>query len=416
MILHKAQANIVKDSHRFRVVCAGRRGGKTELAVTEMAGKAYAKGGRHIAYIAPTLQQARDIAWVKLVNICAPITVKKLENPSHTLTVQTADGGKSTISLRGWESVETLRGQAFDFLVIDEIASMRNWESNWNEILRPTLTDTEGECLFISTPKGFNHFYKLYNKQNDPESGKDYKSFHFTSFDNPHIKSDEIDKARAELSENQFAQEYLADFRKQEGLVYKEFDRKKHVFDVLPQHKVDEYIAGIDFGYRNPCAVIHIERDGDDNYYVTKEWYKTERNEEQIAEYVKSCNFNRVYPDPEAPSAIDVMATKGIPIVEVTKNKDSIKTGVAKVGNLLKANRLKIHSSCINLISEFESYAYPDATDGVNERENPIKDHDHALDALRYALMTNRADNILSSEERARQSFESRRNLTSNAR
>jgi PBSX family phage terminase large subunit len=414
LVLHSKQSEIVKDPHRFRVVCAGRRGGKTELAVTEMAGKAYAKGGRHIAYIAPTLQQARDIAWVKLVKVCAPITIKKLENPSHTLTVQTADGGKSTISLRGWESIETLRGQAFDFLVIDEIASMRNWEANWNEILRPTLTDNEGECLFISTPKGFNHFYKLYNKQNE-EGGTDYKSFHFTSFDNPHIKQEEIEKAKLELSENQFAQEYLADFRKQEGLVYKEFDRARHVIDTQPT-KVDEYIAGIDFGFTNPTAVIHIKRDGDENYFVTHEWYKTGRTEEQIAEYVKSCGFNRVYPDPESPSAIEVMNSKGIPVVEVVKNKDSIKNGINRVRQLLKMGKLRIHSSCINLISEFESYAYPDTTDGTNERENPIKDHDHALDALRYALMTNRNDNVLTNEERARQHFERKRNLSYNSK
>lgn len=416
IVLHPKQREIVLDRHRFRVVCAGRRGGKTELAVNEMAGKAYAKKGRNIAYIAPTLQQARDIAWVQLVNVCAPITIKKLESPTHTLTVQTVDKGKSTISLRGWESVETMRGQAFDFLVIDEIASMRNWESNWNEILRPTLTDREGECLFISTPKGFNHFYDLYNMANDKVKGMDYASFHFTSYDNPYLKASELDKAKLELTEDQFAQEYMADFRKQEGLVYKEFDRFVHLYDdaTLPL-KVSEYLAGIDFGFTNPTAVIHIKRDHDENYYVTEEWYKTGRTEEQIADYVKSCEFNRVYPDPEAPSAIQVMNLKGIPVVEVIKNKDSIKMGINRVRQLLKSNKLKIHSSCINLISEFESYAYADHKPDHNENENPIKDNDHALDALRYALMTNSSDNVLTSEQRTRLQFEARRNLTANA-
>ena len=415
IVLHQKQKDIVLDRHRFRVVCAGRRGGKTELAVNEMAGKAYAKGGRNIAYIAPTLQQARDIAWVQLVNVCAPITVKKLESPTHTLTVQTVDGGKSKISLRGWESIETMRGQAFDFLVIDEIASMKNWESNWNEILRPTLTDRVGECLFISTPKGFNHFYDLYNKPNTP-AGSDYASFHFTSYDNPYLKASEIDKAKAELTEDQFAQEYLADFRKQEGLVYKEFDRKIHIYDddTLPL-KVSEYLAGIDFGFTNPTAVIHIKRDHDENYYVTGEWYQRGRTEEQIADYVKSCEFNRVYPDPEAPSAIQVMNLKGIPVVEVIKNKDSIKNGINRVRQLLKMNKLKIHSSCINLISEFESYAYADPKPDHNENENPIKDNDHALDALRYALVTNSADNVLTQEQRARLYRESQRNLRASA-
>ncbi len=414
LILHEAQKKIVLDPHRFRVVCAGRRGGKTELAVLEMMAKAYAKGGRNIAYIAPTLQQARDIAWVKLVNVCAPITIKKLENPTHTLTVQTQDGGKSTIALRGWESIETLRGQAFDFLVVDEIASMKNWHTNWNEVLRPTLTDREGSALFISTPKGFNHFYDLFNRPLDPEKGKEYSSHHFTSFDNPYVKKEEIEKARQELGEDQFAQEYLADFRKQEGLVYKEFDRKLHIFEEGPL-KVSEYIAGIDFGFTNPTAVIHIKRDHDETYWVTEEWYERGRTEAQVAEYVHSCAFNRVYPDPESPSAIKVLANKSIPIVEVIKNKDSIKNGINKVRQLLKANKLRIHKNCLNLINEFETYAYPDPRPDRNENENPIKDNDHALDALRYALMTNQADNVLTQEERARLHFESKRNLTSSA-
>jgi hypothetical protein len=204
MIFHPAQSKVASSPKRFRVVCAGRRGGKTELAVYEMIGKAYAKKGRNITYVAPTFQQARDIAWVKLVEACKAITVKVNETRLE-ITVQTMDKGKSIISLHGWESIESLRGQAFDFIVIDEIASMRNWETLWMTVIRPTLTDREGEVLFISTPKGFNHFYDLYNLCNDPVKGKDYASFHFTSYDNPYISKEEIDKARSELSEDQFA-------------------------------------------------------------------------------------------------------------------------------------------------------------------------------------------------------------------
>lgn len=389
IVLHPKQSEIVKDLHRFRVVCAGRRGGKTELAVTEMAGKAYAKKGRNIAYIAPTLQQARDIAWVQLVNICSPITVKKLENPTHTLTVQTADHGKSTISLRGWESIETLRGQAFDFIVIDEIASMKNWEANWNEIIRPTLTDREGEVLFISTPKGFNHFYRLFNMQNDPERGIDYKSFHFTSYDNPHIKASEIEKAKRELPEDQFAQEYLADFRKQEGLVYKEFDRNHHTYqDETPPRSLVAYIAGIDFGFTNPACVLHIRKDSDNHYWVENEFYRTGQTDAKVADYVKSHRFHYVFPDPENPAAIQELTDRSINIREVIKGKDSIRNGISRVRELLKQNRLHIHERCINLISEFEAYHYDEPSPNRNEKENPIKDQDHALDALRYVIMT----------------------------
>lgn len=409
MILHPTQELIAEDRHRFRVCCSGRRWGKTTLSILEMVAKAVFKNDSRVVYIAPTYQQARDIAWEQLKKVCHPV-VASVNEARLEIVIRTKYGGTSLIWLRGWESVETLRGQRFDFVVIDEIASMRNFHLNWQEVIRPTLTDRKGEVLFISTPKGFNHFYDLYNFQDE-----DYKSFHFTTYDNPHLPVEEIEKAKKELPEDRFAQEYMADFRKQQGLVYREFSRDRHVTDSVPD-KCDEYLAGIDFGFTNPCAVVHIKRDGGDNYFVTGEWYKTGRTEAQVAEYVQSCKFNRVYPDPESPSAIEVLNQKSIPIVEVVKNKDSVKNGIDRIRQLLKMGKLHIHRSCVNLISEFETYSYPEKRPDQNEYENPIKEHDHALDALRYALSSNRADNVITAEERARRWSESKRNLTSNSR
>ncbi len=380
MELTPAQNQIANSLARFRVVCCGRRFGKTTEAAEEIKGKVLSKPCR-VAYIAPTYQQARDIAWEMLKRELMPI-ISNINESRLEFRVKSKNGGESFVFLRGWESVETIRGQQFDFLVIDEIAQMRNFQSNWEEILRPTLTDTKGEALFISTPKGFNHFYDLYNlEQND----KDYKSFHFTSYDNPFIPKEEIDKARQELTEDRFAQEYLADFRKTQGLVYKEFDRDKHLYDKFEGRAV-ETIAGVDFGFTNPTAVITIIRDSDDTFWIDNEYYKTGQTDTQIAEYIAAQNFNKVYPDPEAPSSIQELRNKRVNVREVVKNKDSIKNGITKVTELFKANRLKINKRCVNLIYELETYSYPDKTDQHNENENPIKENDHALDAMRYAL------------------------------
>jgi phage terminase large subunit len=73
----------------------------------------------------------------------------------------------------------------------------------------------------------------------------------------------------------------------------------------------------------------------------------------------------------------------------VVKNKDSIKSGIDRIRELFKQNRLHIHKDCVNLISELETYSYPDKKPDSNEQENPIKEHDHALDALRYAIYMN---------------------------
>ncbi len=412
MHLTPAQKIIAKDNHRFRVLNCGRRFGKTTEAIEEIKGFALAaQEGEKICYIAPTYQQARDIAWEMLIREFRPITLNKNEARLE-LTVMNKDGKPVLLVLRGWESIETLRGQKFKFIVVDEVASMRNFWNGWQEVLRPALTDLKGHCLFISTPKGFNHFYDLYNLQ---AKDSDYKSFHFTTYDNPFIPVEEIEKAKIELPENTFAQEYMADFRKQEGLVYKEFGREKHVVDTVPQ-TFDEYFAGIDFGFTNPTAVVHIGRTSNDTYFVTGEWYKRGRTEEQVGEYVQSCKFNRVYPDPESPSAIEILNQKGIQVVEVIKNKDSIRIGIDKVRSLFKTGKLLIHSSCVNLINELETYAYPEKRPDRNEEENPIKEHDHALDALRYALSTNRADNVVTAEMRARNYFESQRNLNKSSR
>ncbi len=380
MQLTPAQAQIAKDSSRFRVVNCGRRFGKTTEAAEEIKGKALSRPSR-ICYIAPTYQQARDIAWEQFKNELRAITTNVNEARLEIKT-RTQSEGESLIILRGWESVETIRGQSFDFLVIDEVASMRNFWLNWQEVLRPTLTDRKGEALFISTPKGFNHFYDLYNLE---VKDRDYKSFHFTTYDNPFIPKEEVDKAREELTEDRFAQEYLADFRKTEGLVYKEFDRDRHLFE---GEVTGELLGGVDFGFTNPAAVLQLVKDKDATYWVKDEWYKTQRTEPQIAEYVASCKFNRVYPDPENPSAIEALNQKGLRIVEVTKGKDSVMSGINRVRELFKSNKLKIHKSCVNLINELETYSYPEKQGGHNAQENPIKENDHALDALRYVIMT----------------------------
>lgn len=382
MILTPWQITVSQDQHRFRVCCIGRRAGKTTLAVEEMKGKAIYTNA-NIAYIAPTYQQARDIAWETLKKELRG-AIKSVNESRLEIKLNNVKNGESQITLRGWESIESLRGLSFDMLIVDEVAMMRNFWTSWQEVIRPTLTDRKGEVMFISTPKGFNHFYELYNMY---LTDKDYASFHYTTYDNPHIDKDEIEKSKKEITDTRFAQEYLADFKKVEGLVYKEFDRSRHLYNTLPKDTHFESLGGVDFGYTHPAAVLHIYKNPvSGTYYVDNEWYQKGRTEAQIADYVQSAGFNRVYPDPENASAIQVLALKGINVREVVKGKNSIKNGIDRVRDLFKQNKLFINKKCINLIGELESYCYPDSKDGGDTSENPIKENDHALDAMRYVI------------------------------
>lgn len=368
------QTIIQRDPHRFKVICSGRRFGKTTLSVNIIA-KAIADGKTKIAYIAPTYQQARDIAWemFKKVFLGADFNESRLE-----IRI-----GDRTIYLRGWEAIETLRGQKFDLLVIDEVAMMRNFWINWQEVIRPTLTDTKGKCIFISTPKGFNHFYDLFNLE---QKDTDYKSFHYTSYDNPHIPHEELDKAREEITEDRFAQEYMADFRKTEGLVYKEFKRELNVTTQEPTNCI-ETILPIDFGYVNPAAILPIRIDGDNHYWIKEEWYKTGQTTDQIAEQALLYKSTKCYPDPAEPDRIAILRKAGLNCREVSKD---IVAGVDHIRELFKQGRIHIHPDCKNLIYELETYRYPDKKPEQNEIEKPVKDNDHLLDCLRYGLYTHK--------------------------
>lgn len=381
MILTPAQSTIASDKHRFRVVNCGRRFGKTTLATLEMLAKAVSGNDKRVCYIAPTYQQARDIAWQELKKLAGPVAITINESRLEII-VGTQHGGQSKIMLRGWESVETIRGQFFDFLVLDEVAMYRNFFVLWQEVLRPTLTDKIGDGLFISTPKGFNHFYDLYNLDAEDE---DYKAFHFSSYDNPHLPIEELEKARGELTEDRFAQEYMADFRKTEGLVYKEFDRDKHLYEHT-SHSCVEHVVGVDWGYTNPTGALFIERDTDDHYWITGEYYQTGKTAEETTEYLATFPIDTCYPDPAEPDRNEILRKAGIRVAEVNKK---VLPGIDCVRELFKANRIHIHKSCINFINELETYSYKEKKNTTDKSEEPLKEHDHLCDALRYSLFMN---------------------------
>lgn len=414
MQLTPKQAEVIFNKSRFKVLNWGRRSGKTTLFAYEALGTALTVPNAHVTYYAQTFGDARDIAWNIFLEVFGETVINKNETLLE-IKVANLKGGTSLVSLKGWESVYQTgkgRGTENDLILADEVAFCRSFIEYFDKVLAPTLLTTKGRAVFGSTPNGFNDFYTLTQRA---VNNTDWFYSHATSYDNPANDPQEIERIKREISEERFAQEYMADFRKLEGLVFKEFSRERHVYET-DITRFDEYLAGVDFGYKNPAAVPHIKRDGDDNYFVEDEWYRTERSEEQIADYVAGCKFNRVYPDPENPSAIALLDAKNVPVMEVNKAKGSIKSGIDRMHLLFKMGKLHIHKRCVNLIWELENYRYSDKRDNHNEDEVPIKENDHLIDALRYALSTNKNDNVVSPEQRARQFFESKRNLSGSAR
>lgn len=270
MIFHKTQAIVASDTHDYRVVNCGRQWGKTTLAVFEMVACAYSKSGMEIAYFATTFDQARNIAWRILKDASRPAWSKEPNESRLELFIKTKDGGESRIALRGFENVETARGQQFDLLVIDEVAQMRNWDYAWQAILEPTLAFRKGKALFISTPVGFNHFKTMYDMGQDPINFSAWKSWKFKSEDNPFLPKERIDRAREQNSPDYFAQEYEADFTKATGMAIKMWNRE---YNLIPKFDVPtewQRGRGFDYGSSDPTASLRIAVDNEDNWFVER--------------------------------------------------------------------------------------------------------------------------------------------------
>lgn len=249
--LKDKQRKIFKSKKRFKVVAAGRRGGKSYLSVYTLITSSLSVSGVYY-YVAPTFQQARDIIW-KILKDKSPNQVTKKINESR-LEIEFING--STIQLKSAEKPDTLRGVSLSGVVLDEFAMMRNAEEIWQEVIRPALSDKEGWAIFISSPKGRNYFYELYNQA---KTLYDWESYQFTTLEGGYVPESEIQSARNDLDERTFRQEYLATFESYEGLVVHNFDRELNSSDVIIE-EYDTLIIGIDFNVNKmPCA-IYVKR------------------------------------------------------------------------------------------------------------------------------------------------------------
>lgn len=203
--LHAGQAAIYNSPARFKVVAAGRRFGKSHLAsymlgiaalrtVNERGYKLTPEHG--VYYIAPTFDQAKRIMLPKLrANLGYAKTGGLISNENiNDGWLELINGRR--IFIKGADNEDSLRGLGLSAVVLDEYADMK--EDVWSVIIEQSLMDVEGDALFIGTPKGKNHFYKLFMQaltyQFNPavDDYPLYEAFHFASTDNPFLKEREL--------------------------------------------------------------------------------------------------------------------------------------------------------------------------------------------------------------------------------
>ena len=247
--LHDSQQQVWDAPVRFRVLASGRRWGKTRLGSLMCVATAY-YGGR-AWWVAPSYPVSA-VGWRGIKQLSVQMSDVQVRHVERLISMPS--GG--TVQVRSADNPDSLRGEGLDFVVLDECAFIK--ESAWNEALRPALSDRQGKALFISTPKGRNWFFRLWQLGND-EQEPTWQSWRFPTSDNPFIPQAEIDAAQANLPERVFQQEYLATFIDDAGGIFRGVmaaatatsqERRATVTNEQGE-EIDaehEYIFGVDWG------------------------------------------------------------------------------------------------------------------------------------------------------------------------
>lgn len=251
--LHAKQREVLLSDARFKVCAAGRRGGKSYLAAVMLIMNALKEEnrfginlkGKETWYVAPTRDQGKKIMWGVLKEMAKDIIEKTHEND---LSITLING--RTIEIKGSDRPDTLRGASLAYVVMDEYATMK--PEVWDMIIGPALADTRGDALFIGTPDGKNHFYDLWVEAGKEESDE-WEAFQFNSLDNPIIREEEIEKARARMSAEAFRQEFEASFSAAGGGAFRESD---FLWSDSPKESGSIYIAYDPAGFSEGSGMI----------------------------------------------------------------------------------------------------------------------------------------------------------------
>ena len=253
--LHVAQRQVRAEARRYNVLDCGRRWGKTTFGqrlVTEMI-----PAGQPVGWFAAT-NKIQAEAWRDLVKMLKPIIRTKAETDKRLELI-----GGAVLEMWSLEGEGAGRSRKYARAIIDEGALVRNLEDDWNEAIRPTLTDYQGDAWFLGTPKGRDYFWTLWMRGQDALD-TEWQSWQMPTTSNPYINPAEVEAARKDMPDRAFRQEYLAEFIEDGAGVFR---RVRECATATPQDERvrddsgkpwHEYVGGVDWGKHNDFTVLSV--------------------------------------------------------------------------------------------------------------------------------------------------------------
>lgn len=249
------QYEIHTDPARFKVIIRGRRGGKTEEELQGIIMDAVTNPGRHWL-VGPNYRQIKSIAWTRLkaiLSVDKDWIFNEQELYAHNPNILDDKGTPTRIELKGADKEDSLVGVALKSLRMDEAALVR--AEVFSRVLRPMLADYVAPAYFYSTPRGRNWLYDLYMRGINGDAG--WRSWRQPTSINKYITQAEIDESRRDMSEQLFAQEFMAEFLSDDTGVFKRI-RQCIVGGYKPAVLGRFYVMGVDLAKTVDFTVLTV--------------------------------------------------------------------------------------------------------------------------------------------------------------
>jgi len=381
---HLKQRMFHESRAKYRAFVGGVGSGKTYASVNEALRQALEQPKSLGVMVAPTFPMIRDVTLRTFLELC-PEELIAYSNKTQMLW-RLING--SEILFRSADNPERLRGLTIAWFGIDEAAYL---DAKTFQILQARLRQRGYRHLgwITTSPKGKNWIYEYWVERDGP----DYELIRCSSRENPYLPEGFIEDLEASYSGIFARQEIEGEFVGAEGRVYREFDRSIHVRPIPADKRFKEVLAGVDWGFTNPAVILAIGVDSDNRLWILDEFYRRRVLLEQLIERAQDMRarygINRFFCDPSEPGNIEAFRAAGLPAFP---GNNAVMPGIAEVASRLPVQadglpRLIVSPKCIHTITEFEQYRYKEPKKTGEEKEQPLKVYDHAMDALRYVAM-----------------------------
>lgn len=404
---HKFQQMALDELCRYVLAIAGAQGGKTTLGAIWLLVliQANANKGKFGDYLicAPTVKILNQSTMVKFLSVFPPDWGEWKEQKQCFELCKAL--GSAKIFVRSADDPNHLEGMTLLGAWLDEFGQMV--QQVWINI-QARLAVMKGHCMMTTTPY-LNYFWvkdQVYAKAckinnvptTSPDTDSEIAVVEWESADNPGFPPEEIERQRKLLSKETFDLRYRGKFARPQGLVYSEFDFENDVVKPFPIPNDWVKFGGMDFGFGSKTAALGIAKKPEVRnpetkeiiepaiYYIFREFYKKGAMLQEAASALDLMQLKYILGDPRGAQEIAELQRLGVKIYQADNTVD---IGIERIKVLIAEHRLKIFSSCVNVLSELQSYHYKIDVDNKENDGKPAKVYDHAMDALKYAFSRN---------------------------